>query len=261
VQLTSILSAGALILAVFASPALAIPVNHGTFNGTTITYENVTEDNTRVFVPAVGPAVISSYPTVYNAPTLSGDALLFASTNFGVAAAGGSSDFLDGTLTTRMVATAGNYISKVQWTERGDYTMFGGVGNFVQASAAYFVRIEETTTGPITPFYVSGNLVMTPSGGDFYAPGENGTAKVWQGSMLEDLDAILAANNITGRATKATFSIDNVLVAQTVSGGTALLKKKQEGLFAELEVVPEPSTLVLAGLGLIAMVGVRLRKR
>lgn len=257
-HLSRIVAAG-LVVAVFSSPALAIPVNHGNFVGTSITYQNVTEDNTHVYSPAVGTPTIDSYPTVYGAPTVSGNALLFASTNFGVAASSGASDFLDGTLTTRMVASAGNYISKVQWTERGDYTMFGGSGTVVQVVAPFFVRIEETTNGPITPIYVSDNVVMTPSGGDFFAPGENGAGKLWSGNLLEDIDAILALNKIPGHATKVTFSIDNILIAQTDGGGSALLKKKQAG--ATLEVVPEPSTFLLASLGIVALVGIRLRKR
>lgn len=259
-HLSRIMAAFAL-LAVFCSSASAIPVNHGNFVGTSITYQNVTEDNTHVFSPKVGAPTIDSYPTVYGAPTISGDALLFASTNFGVAAAGGATDFLDGTLTTRMVASAGNYISKVQWTERGDYTMIGGAGTYVQVTAPFFIRIEETTNGPITPIYVNSNVVMTPSGGDYFAPGENGSGKLWSGNLVQDIDAILALNKIPGHATKVTFSIDNILIADTTGGGTALLKKKQSGSFASLEVVPEPSSFLLASLGVAALVGVRLRKR
>lgn len=254
----SILLTACALAAVLVSPAAAAPVNYGNLVGTTVTYQNVTEDNTRISTPAVGPAVVSSDPFVYGTPGILADSLFFGSSSFGVAASGGAKQTLDGKLTTRIVASPGNVIAQIQWIERGDYTLFGGVGNSAQVTAPLQIRIEELSTGAITPITVATFLTFNPSAGDYFSPGENGITVPWTGAITVDLDAIIAANSLVGRATKVTFSLDNILIAKTATG-TAQIRKKQAA--ATLEVVPEPSSFVLLALGLVGVAGLRFRKR
>lgn len=258
----SSLCAAVALAALFAQPVLAVPVNWGDFPAASVTYYDVTEDNVRIETPAIGPAVISSEPFVWGAPTTAGDQLLFAPVAFNVNAAGGSSDFLDGTLTTKVVADPGAYINQLLWQERGDYSLIGKgtVSTYVEVSAPMFVRIEAINGVGIVPIQFNANVVFTPSNGDFFLPLEAGVGKLWQGSLLVDLNDVIAKAGKVGKATQVTFSIDNILYAASEGGTIARMAKKQSEII--LEVVPEPSSFVLAGLGLVALVARgRFRRR
>jgi hypothetical protein len=248
-------------LAAFALPASAAEINHGTYIGDDVTFHDVKENNSWLALSPTNVVTMGSHPFVYGAPTVSGNGLLFSSTAFGVTTGGGGSELLDGTLTTRITSQDGGYLSQLQWIERGDYTLAGAgtVASYVTVSAAMLVRIEQVNGVAIAPVTVNPTVNFVPSNGDFFMPLEAGLAVPWAGSALVDLDAILANLNIVGHATQVTFSIDNVLYGHSEAGTVALIKKKQGEI--GLEIVPEPSSIALAGLGMLALLGWRMRRR
>lgn len=225
----------------FASVASAA-INYGNFLGTTVDYLNVTENST------------TDSGALFGTPTLAGDSLVFNPVSFGASSINGAApDLTDGTLTAAIVAKPGNFISKISISESGDYTVFGNgtAATKVTVSAPVFINILEVNGSPITPTILSGSLTMSPSS-SFALPG-NVVGGIWTGSGTFDLDAHLAANSISGSATKILLSLDNALLAQSEAGTVAFIKKKSFG-GTSLTIVPEPATLgLLAGGAMLAL--------
>jgi hypothetical protein len=102
--------------------------------------------------------------------------------------------------------------------------------------------------------------------GGFYSLPANAGSGSWSGSLYVDIAAYLASQNIEGMATAVLIELDNQLSAQSQSGTTAKIQKKlldSVGLTVitqPTDPVPEPSTLVLASLGLIGFVLFRRRR-
>jgi uncharacterized membrane protein YfcA len=70
---------------------------------------------------------------------------------------------------------------------------------------------------------------------------------IWQGTVNFNVDALLAANSISGQATKIQVGLDNQLIASSVPGTIAFIKKKDvDGITI---TVPTPGAFALAGLG------------
>lgn len=231
--------------ALIALPSLvsAASVNYGDKVGSTIIYRNVSEDSVTDPVP------------LYGNPAISGNALVFTPVNFGAFASNGSIDLTDSTLTTMIEAIPNHTISKISFAEAGDYALVGSGTAATSAivRAPYFVRIVEVNGVGIAPILFTSSLSFGPSGGDYYLPGDAGSGQTFVGSTLIDIDAILAANNVAGKATKVFFSMDNQLIATSEQGTISFIKKKTaDGV--TITVVPEPTTLsALAGLSLLIL--------
>ncbi len=248
-RLQSVLLVGAAVMAV-PLVSVAAPVNYGDKVATDLIYRQVTEDSNTDPTP------------LYGTPSTAGNSLIFNPVSFGASSSNGAApDITDGTLTTTIEAKPGKSIVAVNISEAGDYTL-GGSGNSstnVSVSAPYFLRITEVDGVSINPISLSGNLAFSPSGGTYELPGEAGVGVIWTGSASVNVADALAANNITGKATKATFSMDNVLLAFSQPGSLALIKKKQIGGTTVTIIVPEPAALTaLAGVSALSL---RRRRR
>lgn len=240
---------GAMVLVCGAGSALAAVVPYPNAGGATVDFTGIVESTTRN-----GSAGPSDPGALFGAPTVVGDSLRFNPLNFQSSSANGAFDITDGQLVFTVASRPGNFISDLNFSERGDYTL-AGLGNAATnatVSAAIFIRIEEINGVSVNAINLNGNMVFTPSGGSFELPGEAGTAVIWQGAAAFDIDAYLAGLGISGRATKATVTLDNTLVTFSQSGTISFIKKKQaEGV--TVTVLPTPGTAVLLGLsGLIA---------
>lgn len=242
-----------MLCALVCSPAFALPINYFDFVGTNVTFEDVTEDS------ATDPTPL------WGAPTVSGDGLLFTPlAAFSATSSGGGADITDGKLDTTIVVNDPNVgaINSIFVTERGDYTLVGAGTAVTSTSvgAPVFLTLTEVNGIGITPTPLfSGNLVFTPSGGTYNLIADPGTGVIWNGSLLIDVNAAMAAIKIDGRATKIVYHMDNTLTAISELSSIAFIAKK-DGI-VRLEVnVPEPASCVLACTGL-ALLGLFRRRR
>jgi len=239
----------AAFLCVCNAPAFAAPINYGTYVADNFTFVSVTEDSNTDALPLFG------------APTTSGDALVFSPTNFASSTTGPGSDITDGSVFTTIVANPGKVVSAVAMNEFGDYTLIGGGGYSTGASVgcAVNLQVQDVNGVPITPVTFQFNLAFSPSGGTYsLAEDGMGVAKQWNGTLLADLDAALAARGISGHATRVYMTIDNVLATYAAAGDTATIKKKSLYGVGITPIVPEPSVLCLIALGALSMI---LRRR
>jgi hypothetical protein len=228
-----------------SSFALAAPINYGDVTGNTIIYRQVTEDSTTDPAP------------LYGAPGIAGDSLTFNPTSFGATSSnGGAPDLTDGTLAMTIEAKPGFGVQQIMFAEAGDYTLAGTGTSLTRASvsAPYFARIIEVDGVSVTPISLTGNFAFIPSGGTFELPTDPGVGVIWSGSATINIAAALAANNVSGKATKVTYSMDNALYAQSEPGTVAFIKKKTLDGLSITVVVPEPATFTaIAGVSALAL--------
>lgn len=222
--------------------------NYGTFVGTTVTFQNVTE-----WSPTGDPLPL------YGMPTLVGNTLDFTPSFFS-SATGGASDTTDGTLSFLLKANPGNAISSVLFSERGDFTFSGiGAGNtLVAVTATFFVDIYKVDGVALaTPLQLTEFATFSPSPLGVFSQSSYPTppTRIWTGSLNLNVNnaLTLAGISYSSGATEISFELDNVLVAQSESGTTATITKKDfKGFGITVNQVPEPSmlALMLSGAGL-----------
>lgn len=249
-------------LVIAPSIASAAPINYGDFSGTTVMYLDVTEDtNTGDTQPLFG------------APTVSGDSLDFDPVGFSAnSSGGGPPDQTDGQLNFMISAIGTNVIDSIFLSEAGDTSLARSIVSnedaFTQVTANVFVDILEVDGSPINAINVSGQMSFTPSGGDYLLSTDgagNPTFNTsWSGNYFLDLGPILSANNITGDATKVSVALDNTLTASSGPNSSAFIAKKDfDGVSIttnpDPNMIPEPTTAVLALGGLLMLTGSRRR--
>lgn len=236
--------------------SFAVPINHGNFDGDTVMYIDVTEDtNTGDAQPLFGE------------PTISGDALDFNPIGFSASATGANGvDQTDGQLFFMLQAKPGNGIQTLLLTEAGDVSLtgFGTDATFAAVTTNITLDILETDAGPANINHQT-TMNFIPSDGDFGQATDGGGGPLfssnWSGGVLIELGAILASNGRAGEtATKVNVNLDNVLSALSEDGTVATIAKKDadiSGLTIEVNMIPEPTTALLAVAGLLAMASSR----
>lgn len=240
--------AWALLLTLAVGAAVAGPINHGDFSGSDVDYLNVTENS------------LTDPTPLFGVPTIVGNTLTFSPTNFTASTSGGGIDITDGLLASMVMATGGAPILSVDLSEIGRYTL-SGIGTSATAAAVatpVFLTILQVDNADISPFTIQGLLNASPSGGTFDLVNDGGTNVPWSSSLTMDVAAAVAAHGLSGNATKMQLTLDNTLVAASQAGSNALIGKDEVKITVN---TPEPSSLVLAALGVVAALAGRTRRR
>ena len=231
---------------IVSAPASAVPINHGDFVGSTVTYLQVTEDSGTDATPLFG------------APSVFADVLDFNPVSFNSSSTGaGGVDITDGTLTFMVTANPGNVIDELAFSEAGDFTLTGpgGVGTFAGVTSSIFIDIVEVDGSGITPVQVITSMTFAPSAGnwDLLNDGPGPLNGIWTGGATVDLLQALIDENVpfTSGVTKVNVSLDNTLSTTSEDGTSSFIAKKDtKGLSV---TTPEPSTVVLLAGGLLAL--------
>ncbi len=249
-------------------------ISYGDFEGESVSFLDVKESTERYTVD--GSSVTHSTSPSYGAPTVSTnqDSLWFDPFDFRAWAAGGSFSEVDGWLSTTVVAKPGHWISDLVIREAGDFTLFGTTttdGTYAQVRAPVWLRVHVDVDGKEELHSVSGNYLdvsyeATPgtwvpvSGGEFnLAEIDAGSGYLWKGEFDFDVEGFLADKGISGYATEVQVNLNNLLFATSESGTLARIAKKDFGITAT--AVPEPGVPMLLGISLMALLGVRRRRR
>lgn len=237
-----------LLLLVLASPALA-QVNHGTFNGTTVDFVDVTE-TTQLAVDPTDPAIL------YGVPTTSGDQLVFNPPAFTASATTGNGKTADQTLSllnVDVVSTAvGTYIETLSIKELGD-SILTGFGTGYSASLVTmsgWVYIKEANGVPIAQVDIP--IVAVFSQDFFELPGDSGSIN-WSGEFFVDVASYVP------NATRLSIALNNYLEVYREGTASATIQKKvSRGVVIS---VPEPGGFTLIGLGLLFGIAAGNRRR
>jgi len=189
---------------------------------------------------------------LYGAPTAFSIGLDFDPRLFVATSSGGGADLTDGQL--NFTVRSGVGIASLGLFERGDYTL-AGVGTAateVQAGAIILATVTAINGIPVPPI----NLFPVNASVSFDLPNNAGITQPWSLGIGLNVAAQLGAGQA---ATRIDVVIDNALVATSERQSTAFIAKKD--FIFRVEVVPEPSSIVLAGLFLCGLGAIAARKR
>lgn len=254
-------------IGLMASNSLAAIIPYGNFTGTNVSFLDVEESTTRVSnAGATDPGAL------FNAPTISGNNLDFNPTFSASAGGAGGTMLTDGQLNFMIDAAANTVINTFTFLERGDTTLFGAGTDATQTAVSLSVLLEiQEIDGVATSINlpaISGTF--NPSAGDFKLVTDGAGTKLWNGGVNVNITGWLTANNISfvNGVTKLGVALDNTLTAASEAGTTAAIFKKDIDANTGVRIiingggdpeVPEPATVVLAGLAVVA--GVVARRR
>ena len=226
-----------------------------------IMYLDVTENN------AYDRPLYDEEPGV-GEPDVVGNSIIFNPQNFQSSSSGGESEIIDSQMSTTIMADKGWAVESISISELGDYTLSGLSGGEAMASvgAAFLWTIEEINGLPnLQPTQMANMMFSTgggPNGGEYARPGDDGTAVIWSGSVFLDVREWLNNNGFEDDfATKVRLTFDNTLMTAADERSSAFIKKKEIGgsviVTVDTNVIPEPSTLALAGLALLGLAATR----
>jgi len=201
----------------------------------------------------------------YGPHTILGNTLVFDSpAGFAATSANGIFDiedsFTDGLLSFSVDADPDTWITGLKITERGARTLFelivgsGSANTRVQVIALADITITELDHGntPLTPaaaapisigFDLTWDLINDPG------------AVLWTGMDARDIEQILINRGVEFEqgATALNFIMNNQLFAISEEGTFAFIDKKRIEIEVRTEMIPEPTTAVLAMFGLLGV--------
>lgn len=243
-----------------ALPASAL-TNYGDYTAITVKYLQVSEQ----------ALTAGDSEPLFGAPTLAGDGLDFNPTFAASASGAAGIDSTDGELLMTVEAKPTNIIENISLSEAGEYDLNGGFTSndaYAAVTATIWIDIVEidgVSVAAISPdpfhmvFTEAGDWLLSTDGGGI----PKTAVGTWSGSLDIDITQILideGASFVDG-ATKVNVTLDNHLTAVSDTGTSAFIAKKNvQGFTITANVIPEPSTAALLGLGLVAL-GAANRRR
>ncbi len=254
-------------LALTPASSFATPVSYGNRIGTTVDYLDIADETMTAGDP----------DSLFGAPTIAGDSLDFNPSGFKAESSGATlPDITDSRLTFMIKAHADSAIDSILLTEAGDTTLQRALGVAddaeTEVTAAIFIDILEINhTTVANQINVTGTMDFTPSLGDYSLVADGGGSDSyftqWTGSFFREFAPILLTNGFdptVDQVTKISVSLDNTLTARSAALSSAFIAKKDADTSAltvdvNKDVVPEPTTALLALCGLLAMAGSRRR--
>ena len=246
---------GALFVCSFHQAASSAPINYGSHTGTTVSYIDVSEE-----------ATTSDSLPLFGAPIFSADSIDFNPVGFDAAASGpGGSDSTGSRLTFMVVAHPGFAINNIAFQEAGQTTLSGSGTDSTSAvvTADGTVTISHVDGAAITPIVRPIALTFAPSGGSYGLATDGGGLPIfhtpWSGALAVNFAQILTQEGVpfVFGPTKVSVDLENTLTATSEDGTQSLISKKDFGGISITINIPEPGSLVLAGLGLAGVWGVR----
>jgi len=213
--------AGALTL---SASGVQAGINYGDFaldGGTAI---DVTEDS------------VTDPTPLYGAPTAIGNSLTFSTGPFAAAQAGTGADITSGQLSFIIQADPGLFIESISLDEIGDFLMLGNTAEVTAGGT-----LVATVLNPLIGGFVSDPIDINPD-----MPQAGTGSGIWSGTagvVLTQLDA-----------TRVRIDLDNSLIASAEApADAAFIDKKALTVNIEFSQIPEPASLALMGIGLLAI--------
>lgn len=193
-------------------------IHYGDLESIGMLYTNISESSANDALPLFG------------APTLDGDALVFANPSFLAGASDNDLDFVDGRLNATVTAKNGRLISSFVLSEFGSFQILGDDAE-VFASAIGFVS-------------VNGILYHD----NFQYANINAGSGKWSGSLVFDFPEPVSSFSLV---------VDNQLFARAGAGFFASIEK--DGIRLTTATIPEP-TVTLLGIVLLGTMAGRRRR-
>ncbi len=179
---------------------------------------------------------------LFGTPTVSGNSLIFAPTNFSASSTVSSPyDFVNSSVVVTINAI-GNPISKVSLAESGNYIKIGGSADVVATGTLITTDLTNTLTSVSNIIPTAATFATTT----FPNPLGNWEAKAHE-DLLNSFSVLANINNILG-------------TQKLESNDYALINKLSVSLTATVSAVPLPQAVWLFGIGLMGLLSLSKRK-